>query len=256
MDFQSFAAERTEELKGLVREALDRNREQVEAEISRLAESFFANMEDAYKASEEESWFDRVGVIGHGDPLNKAAAMLRNDFREESIRFHAKHDPYLFTPWPGTVITDSKESKKSTLSELEDQLEADIQAKKEQGTPFDEPLNPSMQYEIFKYFYDCLNEHLTHGRISYAQYLMYRQQVIRTSDAEGILKEIENANKPRFTPKRADIYWAIDLSHGPHEKWWAGTADDIHAHAIGNCFKTKQEAEDSLNRIKELLLSL
>jgi hypothetical protein len=255
MDFQSFAAKRTEELKSLVREALDRNREQVEAEISRLAESFFANMEDAYKASTEESWFDRVAKEAEqGDPLNKAAAILRNDLREESIRFHTKHNPYPFTPWPGTVIADCKESKKSKLSELEDQIEADIQAKKEQGTPFDEPLNPSMQYEIFKSFYDCLDEHLTHGRISYAQYLMYRQQVIRTSDAEGILKEIENANKPRFTPKRADIYWAIDLSHGPQEKWWAGAEDDIYAHAIGNCFKTKQEAEEGLERIKELLL--
>jgi hypothetical protein len=181
MDFQSFAAERTEELKGLVREALDRNREQVEAEISRLAESFFANMEDAYKASTEESWFDRVGV----------------------------------------------DNTNSTLSELEDQLEADILAKKEEA----------LEKMIYK---ACC---MKNGRIPSEEEINDWWRI-----------KTRNFNTERFTPKRADIYWAIDLSHGPQEKWWAGAEDDIHAHAIGNCFKTKQEAIDGLERIKELLL--
>ena len=75
-----------------------------------------------------------------------------------------------------------------------------------------------------------------------------------TIDLEGLSKEereqllrlVEKAKKPKkiWKPKCGEKYWYITLV-GVSEETWNGSGDgfDLGAYELGNCFRTKEEAE-------------
>lgn len=60
--------------------------------------------------------------------------------------------------------------------------------------------------------------------------------------------------KPRWRANRDELYWFIgkDFSIGEAEEY--NDAFDYRHHSLGNYFKTKEEAELKLDKIKQILL--
>lgn len=60
------------------------------------------------------------------------------------------------------------------------------------------------------------------------------------------------------TPNDGKKYWYIDFSMDNNIDWRfaQGYIFDVEMFEIGNFFSTKKEAQESLKKIKELLLSL
>ena len=67
-----------------------------------------------------------------------------------------------------------------------------------------------------------------------------------------LLKLVEKANKPKskvWKPKKDERYYYI-LSHGVGWCLCLNGNGDNNRYAIGNCFKTKEEAENAAERLK------
>ena len=64
---------------------------------------------------------------------------------------------------------------------------------------------------------------------------------------------VEKANKPQskvWKPEKRDTYYVIDECADICDHTYKGCIDDIKAHSIGNCFKTKEEAKFALEKLK------
>ena len=63
----------------------------------------------------------------------------------------------------------------------------------------------------------------------------------------------------RWKPISGERYWTVLI--GPADGYaspemWADEGFDKNAHAFGNCFKTKEQAEVALEKIKKVLLEV
>ena len=77
-------------------------------------------------------------------------------------------------------------------------------------------------------------------------------------EREQLLKLVEKANKKEsgvWKPARCDIYIAVDSNSkvGLSVNQWINSERDEFLYAIGNCFKTKEEAEFALERQKVIV---
>lgn len=70
----------------------------------------------------------------------------------------------------------------------------------------------------------------------------------RILDEEGTLfmllfpDDVKIIKKP-WKPKYDDIYWYASIDGRVYSTTWTKHNDDIHRYILGNCFKTKEEAE-------------
>ena len=72
-------------------------------------------------------------------------------------------------------------------------------------------------------------------------------------------KETLQWEKLRWKPKDGEYYFTIVTSMGNlkiHHYMWTNDHSDKTIYKIGNCFKTKEEAEAKLEQIKKLLLEV
>ena len=61
--------------------------------------------------------------------------------------------------------------------------------------------------------------------------------------------------KLRWKPKKRDKYYYIRSKGNVNSAFWHKGSVDIHRYKFGNCFKTKEEADDKLKQIKQILNS-
>lgn len=73
------------------------------------------------------------------------------------------------------------------------------------------------------------------------------------NELEEIRKQLEEAEKKesgRWKPQVGEKYWSIDSGGSPSEADWDGCRIDKNRYAIGNRFKTREEAEFITERLK------
>ena len=61
----------------------------------------------------------------------------------------------------------------------------------------------------------------------------------------------------RWQPSSGDRYWTVSLEPADGYAYparWYGESFDNNVHAFGNCFKTREQAEVVLEKIKKVLL--
>ena len=58
----------------------------------------------------------------------------------------------------------------------------------------------------------------------------------------------------RWKPTSGERYWTISADGYAYPARWYGESFDNNVHAFGNCFKTREQAEDTLEKIKQVLL--
>ena len=61
----------------------------------------------------------------------------------------------------------------------------------------------------------------------------------------------------RWKPEWDEIYWFVTVDDGDNEALptrWFNDVEDTKMHESGNCFKTKEQAELALERIKKVLM--
>lgn len=64
---------------------------------------------------------------------------------------------------------------------------------------------------------------------------------------------IEKANKPKskvWKPQKEDNYYYIDINGNVESTFWANACFDYDLYAIGNCYRTKEEAEWQVEHLK------
>lgn len=67
---------------------------------------------------------------------------------------------------------------------------------------------------------------------------------------DNLQKELEELNKPkRFKPEFGKMYFFINLHGNVIECVWGSNHGDTFCYKTRNCFKTKEEAEEELERI-------
>lgn len=61
--------------------------------------------------------------------------------------------------------------------------------------------------------------------------------------------------KKRWKPKEGDCYYIISPVFNvlKYENYQEGSYCDTHLYRVGNCFKTKEEAEEMVNKIRQLI---
>lgn len=64
------------------------------------------------------------------------------------------------------------------------------------------------------------------------------------------LERAEDSNPDVFIPKDIEEYWAISDKGSIYNSRWDGDTIDEHRLAIGNVFRTKEEAEFEIERLK------
>lgn len=67
------------------------------------------------------------------------------------------------------------------------------------------------------------------------------------------LSLVEKANKPVnkvWKPKKGEVFYTVYADGSIYELTWLNNADRIKRYEIGNCFKTKNEAEFALEKLK------
>lgn len=79
----------------------------------------------------------------------------------------------------------------------------------------------------------------------------YNELINRCEDKiKKLQKELEELNKPkRCKPKNYEIYFYIDSCGRINRQLWYNTGIDNFRYETRNCFKTKEEAEEELERI-------
>lgn len=69
-------------------------------------------------------------------------------------------------------------------------------------------------------------------------------------ELKSLEKELEELNKPkRWKPEYGEIYFAVGFDGVVYENEWFNRDSDWHRYKTRNCFKTKEEAEEELERI-------
>lgn len=72
----------------------------------------------------------------------------------------------------------------------------------------------------------------------------------------ALLSLIEKANKPKskvWKPKKDETYYYLYSYGNIEEDTWDNANEDRNRYALGNCFKTKEEAEFALERQKVIM---
>ena len=68
-----------------------------------------------------------------------------------------------------------------------------------------------------------------------------------------LLKLVEKANKPKskvWKPKNGELYCSCSWNGKVYSYCWSNDFFDEKNYLIGNCFKTKEEAENAVERLK------
>ena len=60
----------------------------------------------------------------------------------------------------------------------------------------------------------------------------------------------------RWKPSFGDRYWTVSIEGYAHPTQWYDDGFDNNVHAFGNCFKTREQAEVALEKIKKVLLEV
>ena len=74
------------------------------------------------------------------------------------------------------------------------------------------------------------------------------------SAAYPFLKEFyKEIQLPRWKPKHGDYYYFINYKGMAMRSTWVNSVNEDAMYEFGNCFRTKEEAEATRDKIKELL---
>lgn len=76
---------------------------------------------------------------------------------------------------------------------------------------------------------------------------------LSTDERNTLLKLVEKANKPKnkvWKPDDGELYYTVTGDTSILEYKYRELSDDIRRYTIGNCFKTKEEAEFALEKQK------
>ena len=74
------------------------------------------------------------------------------------------------------------------------------------------------------------------------------------SEVFSFVKEFyKEINLPKWKPKYEETYYRINWRGAVVETTWYDTQDEESCYEFGNCFRTKEEAEATRDKIKELL---
>ena len=77
-----------------------------------------------------------------------------------------------------------------------------------------------------------------------------------SQEERTLLSLIEKANKPKskvWKPKKDETYYYLYSYGNIEEDTWDNANEDRNRYALGNCFKTKEEAEFALERQKVIM---
>jgi hypothetical protein len=66
------------------------------------------------------------------------------------------------------------------------------------------------------------------------------------------LKKLDEQEQGQWVPKRHHDFWFLDLNGGIELDYWEGTQNDKNFLLMGNCFKTKEEAEKYKLRLQSM----
>ena len=103
--------------------------------------------------------------------------------------------------------------------------------------------NPLNYYgdDIYGYYYISPNREIWHT-------------CSERSQAYHFIKEFYKEIKlPKWKPKYEEHYYRINCKGAVVETTWYVTQDEEICYKFGNCFRTKEEAEEAINKIKEVL---
>ena len=100
---------------------------------------------------------------------------------------------------------------------------------------------------------DCLDGHNSNN-----YYFIAPDETISNTGASSLvfsfIKEFyKEINLPRWKPKYNESYYRISWMGTVVEDIWYGSRNDESGYEFGNCFRTKEEAEAALDKIKEML---
>lgn len=85
------------------------------------------------------------------------------------------------------------------------------------------------------------------------QNITVNMENLSQEERTALLSLIEKANKPKskvWKPKKDETYYYLYSYGNIEEDTWDNANEDRNRYAIGNCFKTKEEAEFALERQK------
>lgn len=115
--------------------------------------------------------------------------------------------------------------------------------------------------EVIKYLEDLggRNSHFLNGKNPNAYYFINPNRIIVNnyyigSEAFSYVKEFYKEIKlPRWKPEYNERYYRISWMGTVVEDKWYGSRNDKSGYKFGNCFRTPEEAEETSNKIKEVL---
>ena len=73
------------------------------------------------------------------------------------------------------------------------------------------------------------------------------------SERKQLMELVEKGSKTEskaWKPKYGEMFWRVGGVDGPYSLRWANYDGDELLYSIGNCFKTKEEAEFAIERLK------
>ena len=66
-------------------------------------------------------------------------------------------------------------------------------------------------------------------------------------------QKVNEVEQERWKPKEGELFFYIEIEISVVSDIWSGNEIDIALYNIGNCFRTEQEAQKKVDKIKQIL---